>query len=236
MKPGRYRDYAANRPAPNRRRPLLNGGIVTSRQPWDVRHIHTQAAGFKKYLDKLHKELDTRADADSGCIRNRLTCPVDRNSDVGYALQASGESELVIVDLHGWVDERGPWLGVIRRPSVWLQDLAPKSWAASTVFLTGCRGGTDEFAAELDRVLARPATVVSHSGEAMEWDHTPIELIVAVLEQAAGADADGAYEVVDNILRARPSLREEGWKVDRRGPGAGLGGGMPGPAHAVVDH
>ena len=202
----------------------MNGGIVTSRQPWDVRHIHSQAAGFKKYLDKLGKELDGRGDAGSGCIKNRFTCPVDRNSDVGSALQASGESELVIVDLHSWVGERGPWLGVVRRPSVWLQDLAPKSWNASTVFLTGCRGGTGEFAAELDRVLTRRATVVSHSGEAKESDHTPIELIVTVLEQAAGADADKAYEVVYNILWARPWLRKEGcregWKVDRRGPGA----------------
>jgi hypothetical protein len=197
---------------------------VTSRHPWDVRHIHSKAAGFKVYLDKLCKELDAREDAGSGCIKNRCTCPVDPNVDVSSALQASGESELVIVDLHSWVGERGPWLGVNRRPSVWLQDLPPKSWHASTVFLTGCCGGTDEFAAELDRVLARQATVISHSDKASESDHSPIELIVTVLEQAAGADADKAYEVVNNILCARPWLRkdgrQEGWKVDRRGPGA----------------
>jgi hypothetical protein len=92
-------------------------------------HVHRQAACFRRYLGKLRVELDGREDADSGCIKNRFTGSVDRNSDVDSALQSSGENELVIVDLHSWVDERGPWHGVIRRPSVWLQDLAPKSWA-----------------------------------------------------------------------------------------------------------
>ena len=92
----------------------VNGGIVTSRQPWDVRHIHSQAAGFRKYLDKLRKELDARGDVGSGCIKNRFTCPVDRNSDVGSALRSERRERAVIVDLHGWVDERGPSLGFVR--------------------------------------------------------------------------------------------------------------------------
>jgi hypothetical protein len=101
---------------------------------------------------------------------------------------------------------------------------APKVLARVDRFPDRVPWGTGEFAAELDRVLARRATVVSHSDEAKESDHTPIELIVAVLEQMAGTDADKAYEVAYNILCARPWLRkegrQEGWKVDHRGLGA----------------
>lgn len=190
---------------------------MTSEQPWDVRHIYTTADPcFERYLTELREKL--RASKQAGWIQDLHDCPVGQNSGIGPAMQASGWTELVIVDLHGWIGDQGPWLGTTTTPGLWLRDLPARSWSASTIFLTGCRGGTPEFDVQLDRVLTRRTTVASHFEEACFKDHTPIALITAVLKQAAGADAGEALNAVETALYNRSYLRDQAWMVDQRGP------------------
>jgi hypothetical protein len=47
-------------------------------------------------------------------------------------------------------------------------------------------------------------------------DHTPIVLIKAVLEQAGGAEVDGAYNAVYWALHNRRYRRSEAWMVEQR--------------------
>ena len=190
---------------------------MTSEQPWDVRHIYTTAdPRFERYLIELRDKL--RSSKQAGWIQDLHDCPVGQNSNIRPAVQASGWAELVIVDLHGWIGDQGPWLGTTTTPGLWLQDLPANSWSASTIVLTGCLGGTPEFGAQLDRVLTRRTTVASHFEEACFTDRTPIALITAVLEQAAGADAGEALNAVNSALRNRSYLRDQAWMVDQRGP------------------
>src|SRR5215468_10628533 len=162
--------------------------MMTSEQPWDVRHIYTTAdPRYEQYLTELREKLQRSKQA--GWIQDLQHCPVSQDSGISPAVQASGWAELVIVDLHGWIGDLGPWLGTTPKAGLWLRDLPAKSWIASVIFLTGCVGGTPEFSAELDRVLTCRTTVVSHFEEACFTDRTPIDLITAVLQQAAGADA-----------------------------------------------
>ena len=158
---------------------------MTSEQPWEVRHIYTTADScFERYLTELREKL--RASKQAGWIQDLHDCPVGQNSGIGPAVQASEWTELVIVDLHGWIGDQGPWLGTTTTPGLWLRDLPANSWSASTIFLTGCRGGTPEFDVQLDRVLTRRTTVASHFEEACFKDHTPIvpmALITAALNR-----------------------------------------------------
>jgi hypothetical protein len=197
--------------------------MMTIEQPWDVRHIYSKAdPDFLPYLDHLDEKL--RKSREARWIRDLHDCPVDQDSGIRPALLASGWAELVIVDLHGWTVEQGPWLCTTTTTTgILLRDLPADSWSASAIFLTGCRGGTREFAAELDRILTRRTTVVSHIDEADFSDHTPVDLITAVLGQTAGADAGEVFNVVKSTLYdrrpyAREKLGEELWTVDRLGP------------------
>lgn len=196
---------------------------MTIEQPWDVRHIYTTAdLDFERYLNHLHEKL--RKSKQAGWIQELHDCPVGQDSGISRTVQASGWAELVIVDLHGWTVEQGPWLGTTTRlPGMLLRDLPTDSWSASAIFLTGCRGGTPEFDAELDRILTRRTTVVSHFDQAGFSDHTPVDLITAVLGQTAGADAGEVLNVVTSTLKARrpyarEELGEELWTVGQRGP------------------
>jgi hypothetical protein len=194
------------------------GGMMTAREPWDVRHIYTTAEPrFKPYLARLGELLITSQRA--GWIGELHDRPVDEPTGIFPALLASALSELVIVDFHGWVVEDGPWLGTTTAAGVLLKDLPTNSWSASAIFLTGCTGGTPEFAAHLDRVLTHRTTIVSHWEKAGMRDHTPIDLVEAILGEVAGGDAGGTLNAVDRALYNRTYLRDQAWMVDQRGPG-----------------
>ena len=197
---------------------------MTSTQPWDVRHIYTTAdpkydnRSSWWYLTKLKEELQEHRGA--GRIRGDWhDCPVGVSTDIGTELQKSKQGELVIVDLHGW--KHCPELGVTCEDSTSLRAVAPgKWWSASVVFLTGCWGGTDLWGEALNEMLTHPTTIVGNSkDDGSGWrDHTPIKLISEVLKQAAGADANGAYDAVDGYLRSHPDLAtEKCWMVHERG-------------------
>ena len=197
--------------------------MVTSTQPWDVRHIYTTAdpkydnVASWSYLTKLKEKLQEQKDA-SRIRGNWQDCPVGVSRDIGTELQKSKRGELVIVDLHGW--KYLPELGVTDKDSAWLRAVAPaKWWSASVVFLTGCWGSTDLWGETLNEILTHPTTVIGNSKDnGAGWrDHTPIELISEVLEQAAGADANGAYDAVDGFLRSHPDPSKKGWMVHKRG-------------------
>jgi hypothetical protein len=190
---------------------------MTSQQPWEVRHIYTTAEpDFDIYLAELRETLSESKRA--GWITEVHDCPVSDPSRILPALCTSAMSEAVIVDMHGWVTDRGPWLGTTTKEGALLRDLTANSWSASIIFLTGCLGGTPDFAAELDRILTHRTTVVSHFEEAGMRDHTPIDLIKAVLEQAEGGDAGGAFNAVDTALYNHTYRRSEAWMADLRGP------------------
>ena len=196
---------------------------MTSTQPWDVRHIYTTAdpkydnVASWSYLTKLKEKLREHKDA-SRIRGNWQDCPVGVSRDIGTELQKSKRGELVIVDLHGW--KYLPELGVTDKDSAWLRAVAPaKWWSASVVFLTGCWGSTDLWGEALNEILTHPTTIIGNSKDSgAGWrDHTPIELISEVLEQAAGADANGAYDAVDGFLRSHPDPSKKGWMVHKRG-------------------
>jgi hypothetical protein len=197
---------------------------MTSAQPWDVRHIYTTADpkydnhSSCSYLTNLKEKLQEHKDA--GRIRrdwqNR---PVGVSTDISTELQKTNRGELVIVDLHGW--RHYPELGVTDKDSVSLRTIASgRWWSASVVFLTGCWGSTDLWGEALNEILTHPTTVVGNSNDdGSGWrDHTPIKLISEVLEQAAGADASGAYDAVDGYLSSHPDLTtKKCWMVHKRG-------------------
>jgi len=193
-------------------------GTMTAGEPWDVRHIYTTAEpAFEPYLAVLGELLITSQRA--GWIGELRDCPVDEPAGIFPALLTSALGELVIVDFHGWVVEDGPWLGSTTAAGVLLRDLPANSWSASIIFLTGCVGGTPEFAAHLDRVLTHRTSIVSHFGETGMRDNTPIDLVNAVLGEAAGGDVGDAFNAVDRALYNRSYRRDQAWMVAQRGPG-----------------
>ena len=195
---------------------------MTGTQPWDVRHIYTTAdpvydnVSSWSYLTKLTKNL--REHAGAGRIRFLRGCGVGASPDIGPALLESKQGELVIIDLHGWKYE--PTLGVTDHDGELLpRALSAKSWSASVIFLTGCWGSTDVWGVALDKLLARPTTVIGNSkDDGAGWrDHSPITLISDVLEQTAGGDASGAHDAVRQALRSDPDMSSRGWEVHSRG-------------------
>jgi hypothetical protein len=198
--------------------------MMTSTQPWDIRHIYTTAdprydnLSSWSYLTKLKAKLQEhkRGGRIRGYWQDR---PVGVSTDIGTELQKCKRGELVIVDLHCWPDH--PALGVTCEDGTSLRAVAPaKWWNASVVFLTGCWGSTDLWGEALNEILTHPTTVVGNSNDdGSGWrDHTPIELISEVLQQVAGADANGAYDAVDGYLRSHPDLTtKSGWMVHKRG-------------------
>jgi hypothetical protein len=196
--------------------------MMTSTQPWDVRHIYTTAdlnydnVSSWSYLTKLRKRLQEHQVG--GRIRPPHVCGVGVSADIGPALQKSKLDELVIVDLHGWKYEAR--LGITDQEGILLSDVFPsKSWSASVVFLTGCWGSTEVWGEALSEILAHPTTVIGNLHDyGSRWrDHAPIELINEVLEQAAGADADGAYDTVRLAIDNNSKMRDNAWMVHKRG-------------------
>jgi hypothetical protein len=191
--------------------------IMTAAEPWHVRHVYTMAEpDFGRYLAELGELLLTSQRA--GWIGELHDHPVNEPMGIFPALLTSTLGELVIVDLHGWVVADGPWLGTTTTAGVLLRDLPANSLSASTIFLTGCVGGTPEFASHLDRVLTHRTTIVSHFEESAMRDHTPIDLIKAVLGEVAGGDVGGAFNAIDRALYNRSYLRDQAWMVDQQGP------------------
>lgn len=88
---------------------------MTRERPWDVRHICTTSdPRFKSYLTELGKVLE--ASKRAGEIQELHVCRLGENSGISPAIQTSRRTELVIVDLHGWIDKQCPWLtGLFRR-------------------------------------------------------------------------------------------------------------------------
>lgn len=190
---------------------------MTSQQPWDVRHIYTTAEPYlDPYLDELGETLCESRRA--GWIAEVHDCPVGVPNRILPTLRTSAWTEAVIVDMHSWVVDQGPWLGITTEDGALLRDLPTNSWSASIIFLTGCRSGTADFAEELDRILTHRTTVVSHFEEVGMRDRTPIDLIKAVLEQSEGADAGGALNAVDRALFNRTYRRGEAWTFDQHRP------------------
>ena len=155
----------------------------------------------------------------AGWISGRLDKPISLASEIAEATADVELGELLIIDLHGWADVHGARLSpATEGPFADLADIPANSWGAAAIMLTGCRGARDQFFRELSRILRYPAAVAGHFDEADTNDHTPIEMIRAIIAEADGGDDAGAFNAMDRSIYNRESRRGEAWGAERLQP------------------
>lgn len=188
--------------------------------PWDIRHLYSTAdQSFRPYIARMTAMISEARSA--GWVDKYTDRPIEHDSDLYHALREVDPGELVIVDLHGWIGDRGPRLSATTSgQGVSLTDIAASSWSASAVVLTNCHGGRKQFQQELSRILARRAAVAGHFDEAMTTDFTPIDIVKSILREANGGDDAEAYNAMDVALYNRTGRRSEAWGAERLTPTA----------------
>jgi hypothetical protein len=163
-------------------------------EPWVVRHLYTTAdrqidAYLSTMQDLLHRAQKARW---ISTVRDK---PIETRDDIAAALRESTPGELVIMDLHGAVDEAGAWLGPhAEQPGFNLREIPTDAWSAAAVVLTNCEGAQRPFQEEVRRINTRPVALVGHFGIARMRDHTPVTVVNEILHQADGGDEGAAFK------------------------------------------
>lgn len=194
------------------------GETVSEREPWAVRHLYSAVdRSFGLYLNAMRDLLSGAVQA--GWISRRLDKPISLAAEITGATADMELGELLIVDLHGWADADGARLSpAAEGPFADLADIAANGWGPAAIVLTNCRGARDQFACELSRILRYPAAVAGHFDEADTHDHTPIDMVQAILAETDGGDDAGAFNTMNRTIYNRQWRRGEPWGAERLQP------------------
>lgn len=183
-------------------------GSMTQDEPWTVRHLYSTAdPKFGPYLQRMTSLLGRAEQA--GWISELYDVPLSEDGWILPAFDEIGFGELVIVDLHGCVDDDGTvWLGTMSEgPYACLADLRAQYCRPAAFVLTNCWGAREQFHRAIARIICDPVAVVGHFDEAAYSDHAPIAFVRAILEGAPGADPKEAFRRMDEAVhdhRANP--------------------------------
>jgi hypothetical protein len=183
--------------------PMMGAGM-SERCPWVVRHLYSTAGrSFGPYLKHMDQLL--RQAQQEGWVSHVHNFPISDASQIPAAFSDMERGELVIVDLHGWAGEEAPaCLSPVGAGAyLGLDELPANSWEAAAVVFSNCRGARPQFSAAVSRLIRRRTAVTGQFDGAGVMDHTPIKVVAAILEQADGADDDGAFNAMDRVLYGR---------------------------------
>ncbi|MFD9635587.1 hypothetical protein [Streptomyces violascens] len=182
-------------------------------EPWVVRHLYSVVEPDLQYPDYLGAMKDKLGRAqEAEWISTVHDRPIRTRDDIAGAFKASETGEMIIVDLHGFADGDGTWLGPhADEPFLNLRELGDATLGAAAIVLTNCEGAKDVFIDEVRRLTGHPVALVGHFDIARMWDTTPVDVVNAMLYWADGGHEEDAYRAAHELLVDKLQFSNQWW-------------------------
>ncbi|KNX36058.1 hypothetical protein [Luteipulveratus halotolerans] len=184
---------------------------------WMIRHIYTTAdSRFDRYVGRMSDLLERAEHA--GWAAQVESRPVGLPHEVASALHSIRPGELVVCDLHGWVDDEDLLNVAATSTQAGVHLPCERTWASpAALVFSGCTSLLERRSGSWGHVRTRFAerstdtmALMAHFAKAGFRDDTPLEGVRRVLAESPSGDAHAAFTALDVALYAD----RRGWFAD----------------------